>query len=180
MRAFARLWAGYSIHNCFFSSKLTIFYSSYYCIVRVYYHHTRAYYHHTRAYYRWLVHITAITLVHITHTRAYYRWLVHITAITLVHITADSCILPLTRAYYRHHTRAYYHWLVHITADLCILPMAGNMHESRSCILPALSRPETCYCRCNGSYRDRAGNIHDFRLQCTCLSKKIGNFGIRY
>ena len=60
MRAFARLWAGYSIHNCFFSSKLTIFYSSYYCIVRVYYHHTRAYYHHTRAYYH--------------HTRAYYRW----------------------------------------------------------------------------------------------------------
>ena len=66
MRAFARLWAGYSIHNCFFSSKLTIFYSSYYCIVRVYYHHTRAYYHHTRAYYRWPV-ILAYIL------RVYYR-----------------------------------------------------------------------------------------------------------
>ena len=67
MRAFARPWAGYSIHNCFFSSKLTIFYSSYYCIVRVYYHHTRAYYHHTRAYYHH-------TRAYYHHTRAYYRW----------------------------------------------------------------------------------------------------------
>ena len=66
MRAFARPWAGYSIHNCFFSSKLTIFYSSYYCIVRVYYHHTRAYYHHTRAYYRWPVILPYIL-------RVYYR-----------------------------------------------------------------------------------------------------------
>ena len=59
--------------------------------------------------------------------------------------------------------------------------MAGNMHQSRSCILPCISRQETCYCRCNGSYRDRAGNIHDFRLQCTrsnfSICVKLEKFG---
>ena len=74
MRAFARLWAGYSIHNCFFSSKLTIFYSSYYCIVRVYYHHTRAYYHHTRTYYHHTRAYYHHTRAYYHHTRAYYRW----------------------------------------------------------------------------------------------------------